>query len=128
MICNSCVQNLFQKILKKHADGDWRAELKKTINRDSTQVFVTGPYLAKQGENRYIDYAVFGKGDVKGPAKFPIVETYGKLLKKPSSYLDVKSLVISDYQDVMMKAWLEELRAKYKVEIHEDVLATVNNH
>lgn len=117
-----------QKILKKHADGDWRAELKKTINRDSTQVFVTGPYLAKQGENRYIDFAVFGKGDVKGPARFPIVETYGKLLKKPSSYLDVKSLVISDYQDVMMKAWLEELRAKYKVEIHEDVLATVNNH
>ena len=117
-----------QKILKKYADADWRAELKKTVNRDSTQVFVTGPYLAKQGENKYIDMVVFGKEAVKPVAKFPITDVYGKLLKKPSGYLDVKSLVVSDYQDVMMKAWLEELRAKYKVEINEEVLATVNNH
>lgn len=117
-----------QKILKKYADGDWRAELKKTINRDSTVAFVTGPFLAKQGENRYIDQKVFGKEGVKPVAKFPVTEVYGKLLKKPSGYLDVKSLVVSDYQDVMMKAWLEELRAKYKVEINEEVLATVNNH
>ena len=71
------------------------------------------------------------KKDVKvAPTKdFPIDAVYGKLLKKgPEEYTDVRGLVTADYQDLLEKNWVAELRKKYKVEVNKDVLKTVNNH
>ena len=60
---------------------------------------------------------------------FPIDSTYGKLLKKgPESYEDVRGLVTADYQEEMEKAWVNELRKRYKVVVNDDVVATVNKH
>lgn len=117
-----------RKIIKKHASGDWRAALRKTVNKDSTQVFVKGPYLAKQGENAYIDEAVFGKTGATPIAKFPVLGTEGKLLKQPADFRDVRSLVVNDLQEQMERQWVESLRAKYNVTVDAEVLKTVNNH
>ena len=40
----------------------------------------------------------------------------------------MRGLVTADYQDLLEKNWVDELRKKYKVEVNKDVLKTVNNH
>ena len=55
--------------------------------------------------------------------------TVGKILKKkPESYKDVNGLVVNDYQQYLEKEWLKNLHKKYKVEVYQDILKTVNNH
>ena len=62
---------------------------------------------------------------VKG---YPIDATYGKMLKKPENYTDVRGLVVADLQDEMERLWVADLRKKYAVTVNEEVLKTVNKH
>lgn len=83
--------------------------------------------LVGKGENKMVDYLVF-----KGPKaeskekKYPVYFVLdGKVISKPEDVNDVKGRVTSDYQDVLEKRWLNELKAKYPVEINNDVLKQV---
>lgn len=115
-------------VLKKSLTGDWRKAIKQTFNKDSVTVRVSGPYLAKKGENPYIDQYVF-KGEKAMPKNgFPYSGVAGKKLSQPASYLDVKSAVQNDYQEELENGWIEKLRKKYSVEIDRNVLNTVNKH
>jgi peptidyl-prolyl cis-trans isomerase SurA len=51
----------------------------------------------------------------------------GKKLKGPESYKDVRGKVEKDYLIYLEKQWNDALKHKYKVEINEEVLKTVNN-
>ena len=68
------------------------------------------------------------KVEVKPTKDYPIDATYGKVLKAPKEYTDVRGQVLSDYQDLLEKQWVEELRKRYVVQVNRDVLATVNKH
>lgn len=116
------------KIVKKYQNGDWKALIKKELNSESVVVRVSGPLLCKKGENRRIDELVFGAEKMEAAAAYPYVNVVGKKLKQPKSYKDVKSLVLTDYQESLEKTWVEGLRKKYTFEINESVLSTVNNH
>ena len=117
-----------KKLLKKNADGDWKTVIKETFNKDSVTVMVSGPYLAKKDDNRYIDQHVFGGEKAKPHPKFAYNDVFGKKIPQPQTYKDVKSLVEADLQSELEKAWIEELRAKYPVSVNRDVVLTVNNH
>ena len=41
---------------------------------------------------------------------------------------DVRSQVISDYQESLEKEWIKALRKKYTVSVNREVLNTVNKH
>lgn len=117
------------KIVKKHGGEDnWRTIIKQEVNKDSMQVLVKGPYLAKKGENNYIDEIIFKGPEAKPVPRFPLHGVSGKRLKQPAGYEDVRALVLNDYQEILEKRWLEELRSKYTVNINESVLKTVNKH
>lgn len=116
------------KLLKKEAAGDWKKAVKQTFNKDSICVVVSGPYLCKAGENRYVDGLVFGKEMPKPMSKYPFSGISGKKLKQPASYLDVKSDVENDLMKQREDAWVAGLRQKYSVVVDKDVLATVNKH
>ena len=115
-------------VLKKHKDGDWRKAIKETFNNDSIVVKVTGPYLCKKGENALIDMHVFKGEEVAQNPKFPYTGVAGDKMKKPKTYLDVKSLVLSDYQEKLEKEWIEKLRQQFTFEVNPEVLKTVNKH
>ena len=51
-----------------------------------------------------------------------IVQVLELLERTPKSLDEAKGYVISDYQEYLEKQWVEELRAKYPVKIHQDVL------
>ena len=94
-------------------------------------VIVTGPYLAKKGENSTIDNLHFkdtGR-EVKPVRKsFNHVLLSGRRQKQPKTYLDVKQQVLSDRQQELETIWVKELRSKFSYSIDREVLKTVNNH
>ena len=112
-----------RKLLNKNLDGDWRRMVKQEFNKDSVVVIVSGPYLAKAGENIYVDKLVF-KSDIKIKMRegYPYSGYAGKLLKQPKDYTDVKAAVQDDYQASLEKAWVERLRKEFPYTIDEAVL------
>lgn len=116
-----------KKLLKKHADGDWRSEIKKQFNADSVTVSVSGPYLVKKGENAYADVKAFKVENKKFrlPKNYVVSDVCGKIIKQPQSFLDVKATVTSDYQALKEKEWVEQLRKRYSFSVNEDVLKTI---
>mgnify|MGYP003313925069 FL=1 len=117
-----------EKLLKQYGEGDWRAELKKTVNKDSVVVSVHGPFIAAQGENAYVDEAAFGQPQTRPMKKFPFIGKVGKIQKQPKAYTDVKQQVIEDYKRDCEERWVEELRQRYTFSVDKEVLKTVNNH
>ena len=114
-----------KKIVKKHADGDWRTAIQQELNKDSVVCLVQGPYLCKKGENKFIDAVKFKGKDAKPLRKYSMYDVVGKVKKQPTTYTDVKAQVVNDHTQNMEKQWVESLRKKYQVVIHKDVLETL---
>ncbi len=109
---------------------EWNDVLRNTFNSDSVLKIRVEKGVFKQGDNGLIDRDVFGvaTAKVREMKDYPNTATYGKILKQPESYPDVKALVVADYQDELEKAWVAELRKRYPVVINKEVVATVNKH
>jgi peptidyl-prolyl cis-trans isomerase SurA len=118
------------KCVKKLKFEDWNEALRKTFNNDSIIRIRVEKGLFKKGDNKLIDREIFKVADVKVDSVkgYPIDATYGKLLKKPEEYTDVKGLVVADLQNELEKQWVAELRKKYSFSVNEEVLKTVNKH
>lgn len=114
-----------KKIVKKHADADWRTVIQQELNKDSVVCLVQGPYLCKKGENKFIDAVKFKGKETKPLRKYSMYDVVGKMKKQPTTYNDVKAQVVNDHTQNMEKQWVETLRKKYQVIIHKDVLETL---
>ncbi len=110
--------------------NDWNSVLRKAFNNDSVLKIRAEKGIFKKGDNGLVDQMEFGlkSAKVKEIKEYPNTGTYGKMIKKPESYEDVKALVIADYQEELEKIWIADLRKKYTVAVDEDILKTVNNH
>lgn len=110
--------------------SQWADKLRSTFNNDSIIRIRVEKGIFKKGDNAVIDKMVFKKDTTVTALKdYPIDAVYGKLLKKgPEEYQDVRALVVADYQEELEKAWVEELRKRYPVEVNKAVLQTVNKH
>lgn len=122
-----------QSLLKKGipAGKDLRTFLKETINKDSINVVVSGPYFVQKGENSTIDNLGFGdQSQVVKPLRKGYIYTTitGGLIKQPRNFADVKTEVTEDLQKMLEEEWIKELRKKFSYSINRDVLKTVNNH
>ena len=122
------------KAVKKSVKGldfnKWADRLRTTFNGDSVIRIRVEKGIFKEGDSPLVDREVFKKKDVEvKPVKdYPIDAVYGKVIKAPKEWTDVRGQVTADYQDMLEKQWLEELRKKYPVEVRQDVVATVNKH
>ena len=116
--------------VKKLKFDDWNEALRTTFNGDSVIRIRVEKGLFKQGDNKLIDREIFKVKDAKVDSVkgYPIDAVYGKLLKKPEDYTDVRGLVTADLQDEMEHFWVADLRKKYPVIVNKEVLNTVNKH
>lgn len=116
--------------VKKLPFDRWAEALRTTFNADSVIRIRVEKGIFKRGDNALIDKVVFKKDTTATPLKdYPIDAHYGKLLKKgPEDYTDVRGLVVADYQEMLEKEWVAELRRRYSFQVNEQVLKTVNNH
>lgn len=116
--------------VKKLKFDDWNEALRTTFNGDSVIRIRVEKGLFKKGDNKLIDREVFKVADAKVDSVkgYPIDAVYGKLLKKPEDYTDVRGLVTADLQDEMERFWVADLRKRYAVIVNEEVVKTVNKH
>ena len=118
-----------KKYLKKKPVEEWKSALEKLMmNASVPQASIeVGVFII--GKNQYVDKLVFKCGSFEQVPGFSYTFVMGKKLKKgPENYLDVKDAVIRDYQAVHEDSWMNDLKRKYKVEINQEVLKTVNNN
>ncbi len=113
------------KVLKKNIKGDWRRALRAEVNADSIVARISGPMLVKKGENRWVDALAFKADQPKNTHGYAYAKLYGKTLKKPAVFTDVRSQVIADVREREEKIWVEQLRKDIPHQIFPEVLATV---
>jgi len=99
------------------------------VNNDSTTLVRVEHGIWRKGQNPAIDKYGFKqkKAEFQPRADFPVVKVYGKKQKNPKTYTDERGKVTSDYQDELEKAWIEELKAKHKVEINNEVFESLKH-
>lgn len=118
-----------RKLLKGCKEDEGLALVKSRLPKDSLNSVRVHFGVFKQGDDPIVDYLQFVTG--KEPKKNTVIPFYGsvgKMLKKPKSLIDVKSLVVADYQNQREKEWVATLRQQYPCHIDEAVLSTVNHH
>ena len=119
-----------KKVVKKQPQKEWVKTIRGAYNSDSlVQVrMVRGPFTV--GKSVHADYYAFGVGERPDTVpSFPVTGVVGKLQKKgPDTYDEVRGEVTADYQSLLEKQWVSELRKKYTVVLYPEVLDTVNKH
>ncbi|MBQ6750808.1 MAG: peptidylprolyl isomerase [Bacteroidaceae bacterium] len=116
-------------LLKGVAEEDYAKTVTSGLNNDSVKVVRVERGIFKQGDNANVDSLVFKQKTTLKPMKdYPETDVYGKIAKAPRSYKDVKGQVTTDYQNMMEKQWVDELRKKFSVEVYDEVVKTVNKH
>ena len=129
-----CTTEEVLKAVKKSVKGlpesEWVKTIRETFNNDSTlQVkVIRGPF--KPGKNKYADNLIFKTGEPCDPVEgFAAMGAIGKLQKKgPDTYEDVRGLVTADYQNLLEKEWVKQLRERYTYTVYPEAVNTVNNH
>ncbi|MBQ9666670.1 MAG: peptidylprolyl isomerase [Bacteroidaceae bacterium] len=118
-----------KKLLKGVAEDDYAKTVTSALNNDSVKLVRVEKGIFKQGDNANVDKLVFKqKTELKPMKDFPATDVFGKTAKAPRSVKDVRGQVTTDYQNMMEKQWVDELRKKFSVEVYEDVVKTVNKH
>jgi len=81
----------------------------------------------EKGANRFIDYLIW-KAEKPRDYKENLHFVVGKTVDSGVKTLDeARGLYISDYQGVIEKEWLDQLRKKYEVKINESLLKKVKS-
>lgn len=118
-----------KKCVKNLPFEQWAEALRTTFNPDSVIRIRVEKGLFKPGDNPTIDKMVFKQtADVTVDANYPIDAVFGKKLKRPDNYQDVRQQVVEDLQDYLEQEWVATLRNRYQVEVNHEVLKTVNKH
>ena len=120
-----------RKLLRSMPFDKW-AEALKTHFNDSTERIKAVVGIFAKGDNATVDRAEYGidKTDASTLSNdiYNVEGTFGKMIKRPQAYTDVRELVVSDLQEQLEQKWVAELRRKYAVHVNREVLATVNKH
>jgi peptidyl-prolyl cis-trans isomerase len=119
-----------KSLLKSLPESQWIKELRKTFNSDSIARVRVEKKIFKKGENPFVDVLAFKeKKDLPTDSVYSHPSVFGRVMKKlPTDWTDVRSEVVSDYQNLKEEEFIATQRNKYKVEIFNDVLNTVNKH
>lgn len=120
---NDSVADVVREKLKDISDDNQLKSLKKEFAGKAS----IDKILMEEGQNPMVDNVIFGGAPVKpNNKKYTVYFIYDpKILNAPETMSDVKSLVTSDYQNQLESEWVEELKAKYPVNVNQKVLKKV---
>ena len=130
ILCKDKETLLAAKAIVKKSVPDSIDKYLRTRLNDSIQYVKVEKGLFVQGENKVVDDQIFKTKEKYVPSKdYPFFFVSGKLLKnKPEDYTDVRGLVTADYQEFLEREWIKALRAKYPVNVDQNVLKTVKKN
>lgn len=127
---NQAIVDNASKLLKKEKDDNkWGQMMVDAYNTDTLKNVRIEHGIYRMGDSPNVDKLAFHEQvELKQLKDYPFVGVYGRVIKKPESYKDVRGLVLADFKVAKEKEWVSELRKKYTFHVNEDVLKTVNNH
>lgn len=108
---------------KKKSEKEILEKMNKKSQLDVTAETVT--YL--KGENKTID-ANWKEGispEIAQDGKVLVLNVNKLMPKTPKKLAECRGLVTADYQNFLEKDWIANLRNNHKIEVKEDVLATI---
>lgn len=129
-------ENLKRAMCDIYENNDMRkaAELvRATILKDS--ILTPNPHrprfhivngVFKAGDNAAVDAKLGIDREITLRADFPVQMVYGHVLNEPETLEDVRETVVSDYLNVLEEAFVEKLKAKYKVKVNKKELGKIN--
>lgn len=123
---NKRTAKAIKKHLKRYDFSSWEEAL-NGLNFVYAESYRMEYGLFQIGKNKYVDKLIFKCGSFEPLSDYPYTFVMGKKLKVPDSYKDVRDKVVKDYLDYQDRHWNDVVKHKYKVEINEEVLKTVNN-
>lgn len=122
------VDNMKGLLVGKQA-FEYKAAIEAALPKDSMRTVRVEVGVFAVGDNAWVDKLVFGQGE-GGKMKhgFSNVDVVGVVISAPETYKDAKGAVVNDFQKFLEDKWVKKLRKKYRVEVDNEVLKTVNNH
>jgi len=82
--------------------------------------------LAAKGDDKVVDAVVFKSGDASAKGTWKYVTLYqGRVIDSPEEMSDVRGAVISDYQNLLEKQWVERLKGEYPIKVDKKLLKKV---
>jgi peptidyl-prolyl cis-trans isomerase SurA len=123
LVKDAATMKKLQKEIKKMSDEDAVQYLSDKYKTEETPVVKVEKGLFTKGQNKFVDETIFNMGKAEFPENFQAFFLLGKLLPEyPDSYMDVRGLVVTDYQDYLEQKWLKSLNEKYHVIIYKDII------
>ncbi|NDV68960.1 peptidylprolyl isomerase [Dysgonomonas sp. 25] len=100
--------------------GDIRQLLQSAFGENWKDKIFISKGVWEKGANAYVDKAIFKMPTTIAPNnKYPEYTVFGKLLKNPELFEDVRGEVEADYLEKREADWNKSLREKYTVEIDQ---------
>ena len=121
---NESAAKAAKAIVKSAPRDSVESYLKQRVNNDSVTYVKAQFGIWEKGQKPVIDQKAFKDKSAQFTPneKLPVVVLVGKMLKNPEEYRDVRTQVVTDYQDALEAVWVEGLRKKYEVKVNEAVL------
>jgi len=117
------------KIVNKGLNAaDALVELKQLAKKDTSAIFIVEDKKITKSDNEKVFAAKKEKGIVeisKNDETVNLVYIKNKIAPEPKELDKVKGLMTADYQNYLEKEWIKELKAKYKIEVNQDVLNSI---
>ncbi len=115
-----------RQMAKENMNGE---EIAEAFANDTVYTVSVITKKFPKGENKIIDQVKWKKGtseivnDDKGKYGFAIVT--GTVGPEPKTLSEARGLITADYQNYLEEQWIKDLREKYTVIVHEDVLSKI---
>ena len=122
---NAEVAKQVREILKKSPDID-DDSLMKIINKESQLNLQVKSGKFAKGDNETVDGIKWEKGmtkDIDKGTQVVFVDVKEVLPAQPKTLEEAKGLITADYQSYLEKEWIDSLRKKYPVTVHDDVVS-----
>ncbi|MBW6459521.1 MAG: peptidylprolyl isomerase [Bacteroidales bacterium] len=115
-------------VRKMFTSGKSTLEILEAFNTDTTLNILIETSRYSEGESTVIDGIKWKTGlspMVDSPDGPSFAYVYEILIPEPRTLDEARGLITADYQAFLEERWIRELRAKYPVIIHEEVLSTL---
>jgi peptidyl-prolyl cis-trans isomerase SurA len=123
------VERTLKKALKNNKLEDSQEQLRESLSDTTITVSVSSGAWEK-GNNTYVDATNWKNGlNVAEETEKSVIFVNNKTIlpAEPKELKDVRGLVTADYQNELEKQWIEKLRQKYDVKVHNELLNKLLN-
>ncbi|MFA6925311.1 MAG: peptidylprolyl isomerase, partial [Bacteroidales bacterium] len=127
-IYTCATEDVSKKVRELLKDKKVESDILNEINKNSQLELKIENGKYSKGENKAIDLIQWQEGisnNIEVYKSNVFVDVHKILPSEPKTLAEAKGLVTVDYQNVLEKEWIEQLRKKYPVTVNKEILSTI---